>query len=838
MPESLLPEWYQYISSEHLLPKEIYGGKAHGLSLLQIYGLRTPRSVVIPCHYSVNKDRWDSLNDNVLDSIRAAVASHYVAVRSGASVSMPGLMETKLDVPTKYASKSNKELRQAIVEVWESWHSEKAIQYRESMGINHNMGTAVVIQRMLSPMASGVAFTADPNKPHERQKMKAIIEWVRGKGDKLVGGEVKPYQGLLDMKLVYQGVSTLTPQLQAGVLSRNAELMHGLRTMHGLMGPSDMEWVLSGDKIHFVQWRPLKFIQDIPEESHANVEKGQLITKGVVIGQPTSVTGRLSFVERYQPGDILFVSHFTPDEIKHLITAKAILCSIGGQLCHAAIVARSMGKSAISELPNMQFRGLQGKYVTITPDGSIYLAKDEVVITTVEAAKKEDKLFETDKQAVPEKPEPIPLVLDPSRMPDARYWTIPFSISANGLIVRFYKNLDRRLKNEITQERFAEITHEIARILNSYFWLASLGEARHTARCNKGHSTAALRAKFKEHGIYFPSADQSYNRNEYVKGYVQPPKDIEQAHAILGLVIKCFEDFPWSGGSFGGKKWANIARTVMMYLEGTYNDEMFVDACFNLEHNGGCAFNKFSWCVSEPNTLKTQLDVRRISDNIDELIAASESIKNLEYADLNYICDLETRTLHAGKFVCCGCGEVFQDKTDTVEVHGATYHEFCAPAKNVACYGECGKLIHCVACAYIADDGKKYHHSCAPKPIICVGCGTATTPNAAITGTTGKLFCSSYCQMAYDSIPPINLKQEKNDEVVEKKSADAKPATKSGGAGGTYVSAGTANTTLFYYDILQPSFGITKNQPWYTTGKPEKSVQEAAQEAEERKASV
>ena len=59
------------------------------------------------------------------------------------------------------------QLRGAVLAVFESWHAEKARAYREAHGIDHDLGTAVTVQRMVFGNSglhsgSGVGFTRNP----------------------------------------------------------------------------------------------------------------------------------------------------------------------------------------------------------------------------------------------------------------------------------------------------------------------------------------------------------------------------------------------------------------------------------------------------------------------------------------------------------------------------------------------------------------------------------------------------------------------------------------------------------------------------------------------------
>ena len=86
------------------------------------------------------------------------------------------------------------QLRQAVVAVFESWNSRRAIRYRDHHGIAHDLGTAVVVQQMVfgnlgSPSGTGVAFTRDPRDGSP----KLFGEYLEnGQGEDIVAGTHTP----------------------------------------------------------------------------------------------------------------------------------------------------------------------------------------------------------------------------------------------------------------------------------------------------------------------------------------------------------------------------------------------------------------------------------------------------------------------------------------------------------------------------------------------------------------------------------------------------------------------------------------------------------------------
>jgi pyruvate, orthophosphate dikinase len=115
--------------------------------------------------------RKGSLPDGLDDELAAAVADLEVAtgrrfgastrplavsVRSGAAVSMPGVMATILNVgaPTGADTVTAPDdpwdqLRLAVAAVFSSWDAPRARTYRELNGISSDLGTAVTVQAMV-----------------------------------------------------------------------------------------------------------------------------------------------------------------------------------------------------------------------------------------------------------------------------------------------------------------------------------------------------------------------------------------------------------------------------------------------------------------------------------------------------------------------------------------------------------------------------------------------------------------------------------------------------------------------------------------------------------------
>lgn len=90
-----------------------------------------------------------------------------------------------------------KQLEQAILQVFASWHSERARLYRQQMGVSDDWGTAVIVQKMVfgnldNNSGSGVIFTKGSKGMSSQVSLYG--DFIFGvQGDDIVSGLVETY---------------------------------------------------------------------------------------------------------------------------------------------------------------------------------------------------------------------------------------------------------------------------------------------------------------------------------------------------------------------------------------------------------------------------------------------------------------------------------------------------------------------------------------------------------------------------------------------------------------------------------------------------------------------
>jgi hypothetical protein len=176
-------------------------------------------------------------------------------------------------------------------------------------------------------------------------------------------------------------------------------------------------------------------------------------------------------------------------------------------------------------------------------------------------------------------------------------------------------------------EEKEEFEERFARLLFDYLAISCIGEARHAGDSkvkvvykNTGELKVNTELFFNSVGqrirVEFPSA-----RNKSFKLLpVFPAKTwLETCQKIFMLKF-------W-GSSYGGIKWANIARAALRYY--TLPPRLFIDHIADIQHNGGTAFNKsYDGLIQCPDCseLRKLLNAKAAESGIKSYI-----IKNVHY---------------------------------------------------------------------------------------------------------------------------------------------------------------------------------------------------------------
>jgi pyruvate,orthophosphate dikinase len=263
----------------------------------------------------------------------------------------------------------------AIKAVFRSWFGKRAMDYRNSQKIAHDLGTAVNVVTMVfgnmgDDSGTGVAFTRDPNT-----------------GDKTLFGE---YLTNAQGEDVVAGIRTAPKiaQMQTDMPEVYAEFQRiGQQLESHYRDVQDLEFTIERGKLFMLQTRSAKrtaaaavriavdMVEEgliSKEEAIARIEPGhvdQLLRatfdpaalKGatkIVNGlnaSPGAAVGRAVFdadtaVEWVDKGEkvILVRIETSPDDFHGMAVAQGIITARGGATSHAAVVARQIGKPCVA----------------------------------------------------------------------------------------------------------------------------------------------------------------------------------------------------------------------------------------------------------------------------------------------------------------------------------------------------------------------------------------------------------------------------------------------------------------------------------------------------------
>lgn len=355
-----------------------FGGKAAGLNLLGKYG------VPVPHWTAITYDMAQNLSDSVLDDILSHFDSNdKVAVRSsaanedGTKKSFAGMFETKLNV-----SVNKKDLKSAISAVVHSASANRVIDYDNA---TNQMG--IVIQKMIKPNLSGVAFT---NALDTDGKTVVLIEVVSGLGEKLVSGLTTPTQikiPLINGKIDEKNVSV------SGVLLNGIEqinkLIHQIQkiidTSHNK--PLDLEWCIDDQGgVWFVQARPITVPVLIKNKSVTSAIPvvGGIVTAPVYIipevGAWTDTETMEKYFSNFPDGAILVAKYTEVNFVSIMKRASGIITEQGGMLSHAAIISRELGIPCIVNYAGILDKFKNGDVITMNATNGTITGCGDIVV--------------------------------------------------------------------------------------------------------------------------------------------------------------------------------------------------------------------------------------------------------------------------------------------------------------------------------------------------------------------------------------------------------------------------------------------------------------------------
>ena len=234
------------------------GGKAWNCARLAQAGFRVPDGLVVLA-MATDADLEGLAAHPWLDGVPAdamfAVRSSGIG-EDGVDQSFAGIHQTWLDV-------RRADLVAAVAACRASAHTAQALEYRRAKGLStREIRMGVLVQRMIHPVAAGVAFTVNPVTGAADE---LVINSSWGLGEALVSGQVDPDEFVVakaDRALRWSRVGEKTgaagdaqASLSADHVRELAGILLAIERHYG--APQDVEWCHDGAGFWIVQSRPV-----------------------------------------------------------------------------------------------------------------------------------------------------------------------------------------------------------------------------------------------------------------------------------------------------------------------------------------------------------------------------------------------------------------------------------------------------------------------------------------------------------------------------------------------------------------------------------------------------
>ncbi|MDP2647735.1 MAG: pyruvate, phosphate dikinase, partial [Candidatus Yanofskybacteria bacterium] len=408
------------------LTAEMIGGKAMSLVTMAGMGMPVPPGFAVPtgvCRAYLEHARYPGRLEwhikRCLGILEKQTGKRFgdpsnpllVAVRSGAPVSMPGMMDTILnlgvtqesltvleklggrkfaeDTYSRFQSSFDKvvgskvndpreQLSLAFEAICQSWLNERAVRYRRAHNIPEDMGTAMIVQAMVfgnldNRSGTGVLFSRNVATGDKELYGEFLPE---AQGEDVVGGSVTPLPISFFAESYPEAFKELSDKLR--ILERQEKDV------------VEIEFTVESGKLWTLQYRKAKrtpvaaarfAVQSVWENrinkaeavaslSDSEADKvrcldfdpqalakmkasacllgcGLPASPGAAVGIAVFSSKQAEELAKKGQTVVLIRPETNPDDFAGMLVASAIVTEQGGVTSHAAVVARSLGKPAV-----------------------------------------------------------------------------------------------------------------------------------------------------------------------------------------------------------------------------------------------------------------------------------------------------------------------------------------------------------------------------------------------------------------------------------------------------------------------------------------------------------
>ncbi|TVZ01363.1 pyruvate, phosphate dikinase [Trebonia kvetii] len=288
------------------------------------------------------------------------------------------LTATFKDLVHKYAGREfpqdpREQMDLAVLAVFDSWNSDRAVLYRRQERIPADLGTAVSVVAMVfgnlgDDSGTGVAFTRDPGTGAQgvygdylqNAQGEDVVAGIRNTVplQELEAIDKTSYDQLMDIMRTlenhYRDLCDIEFTIERGKLwmlqtrvgKRTAGAAFRIATQLVKQGMIDLDEALT--RVSGAELSRLMFPRfDTSGEGIKRITKAISASPGAAVGK--AVFDSATAVAWAARGEqvILVRRETNPEDLNGMIAAEGVLTSRGGKTSHAAVVARGMGKTCV-----------------------------------------------------------------------------------------------------------------------------------------------------------------------------------------------------------------------------------------------------------------------------------------------------------------------------------------------------------------------------------------------------------------------------------------------------------------------------------------------------------
>lgn len=677
----------------------VRGGKGLSLAEMTALGLRVPPGFTLASGVSRAFNQEGRLPGRIRGQLEREIAqletdtgcalggrTHplIVSVRSGAMESMPGMMDTLLnvgltkmsleglkteagdqfarDVQTRFRAQWTGligtpvpedpflQIQEAVEAVLRSWRSERAVAYRNQHGIAHGMGTAVTVQQMVfgnmdRRSCTGVVFSADPISGEDGLYGEFLVQ---AQGEDVVSGSARTCP-IAELSGWNEAVAT--------------ELRDIVRKLEAHFEvPVDVEFTVQSGVLYVLQARAVKFspqgrivravrrvealrsgnrrdtakravMEEIPPSLVDAVLRPRLAADTAVSDR--SIASGISA----SPGAIVGVVACDIETAKRraaegqnvvLVRPDTTPTDLPGMLVSKAIVTGTGGPTCHAAIVarDLGIPAVVGisnprtlrNGATVTVDGDSGRVFAGALELTSPSPSREVRLFQKWRSR--------------RYVPTVGLRFVAERVSSATLLADLYMTdmmagVARGTTFEHQAVRLRDEMHEsIAERLAMYLLLATAGEARHFWSYASGRDRCEEASAFVDAHLRAQAAsrDGYGGRTEMQQQAIRfAESSPEQLSMLVGHLVTLFRRAYWPS-EYGGPRWAAIAECLHRFLTRELSPTVFSDQVFDLRHNGGELFDKHPM-IEEVPRVKDLLDLKKMDGTVAALKASCDRLR-------------------------------------------------------------------------------------------------------------------------------------------------------------------------------------------------------------------